>query len=129
MWSLSIANKRVTINRKYEKDNKCVQWSTTSGLSYNKIKKKYLKKIEKFKRVDIDLSSYQRNWGEFEQNITSTALNVLLVSYSNEKIKLAYKSRYNNKRKKKKKKKKLLIVNDEANNYYFAVKNFRIKFF
>ena len=89
-----------------------------------------MKKIEKFKRVDIDLSSYQRNWGEFEQNITSTALNVLFVSYSNEKIKLAYKSRYNNKRKKKKKKKKkLLMVNDEANNYYFAVKNFRIKFF
>ena len=88
-----------------------------------------MKKIEKFKRVDIDLSSYQRNWGGFEQNITSTALNVLFVSYSNEKIKLAYKSRYNNKRKKKKKKKKLLMVNDEANNYYFAVKNFRIKFF
>ena len=86
-----------------------------------------MKKIKKFKRVDIDLSSYQRNWGEFEQNITSTALNVLLVSYSNEKIKLAYKSRYNNKRKKKKK--KLLMVNDEANNYYFSVKNFRIKFF
>ena len=93
MWSLPIANKRVTINPKNEKDNKCFQWSTTSGLSYDKIKKKYLKKIEKFKRVDIDLSSYQREWGEFEQNLTSTALNVLFVSYNNEKIKLANKSR------------------------------------
>ena len=78
MWSLPIANKRVTINPKNEKDNKCFEWSTTSGLSYDKIKKKYLKKIERFKRVDIDLSSYQRDWGEFEQNLTSTALNVYL---------------------------------------------------
>ena len=53
-----IANKGTTINPKNETDNKCFQWSTTSGLNYNKIKKKYLKKIEAFKRVDIDLSSY-----------------------------------------------------------------------
>ena len=39
-----IANKRVAINPKNEKDNKCFQYSITSGLNYNKIKKKYLKK-------------------------------------------------------------------------------------
>ena len=57
------------------------------------------KKEEKLKRFDIDLSSHQRNWKEFEQNNTLIALNVLFLSYKSEEIKLAYKSRYNNKRK------------------------------
>ena len=83
--------------------------------------KKYLKKIEKFTRVDIYFSSYQRDWGEFEQNNTSVALNVLFASYNSEEIKLEYKSRYNNRRKNHV---ILLMINDGAKNcYYFAVKN------
>ena len=77
-------------------------------------------KIEKLKKVDIDLSSQQRGWEEFEQNNTLIALNVLFVSYNSEEIKLAYKSNYN----KRKNQVILLMINDEANNcYYFAVKN------
>ena len=77
--------------------------------------------IERLKRVDIDLSSYQRDWEELEQNNTSIALNVLFVSYNSEEIKLGYKSRFNNKRKKHV---ILLMINDEAkSSYYFAVKN------
>ena len=80
-----------------------------------------MKEIEKIRRSDIDFSSYQRDWEEFEQNNTSIALNVLFVSYNSEEIKLAYKSRYNNKRKNHV---ILLMINDEAKNcYYFAVKN------
>ena len=80
-----------------------------------------MKKIEKLKRVDIDLSSHQRDWEKFEQENNSIALNVLFVSYNSEEIKLAYKSRYNNKRKNHV---ILLMINDEAKNcYYFAVKN------
>ena len=75
-----IASKKATINPKNEKDNKCFQWSIISGLNYNKINKKYLKKIENLKRVDIDLLSHQRDWENFEQNNTSIALNVLFVS-------------------------------------------------
>ena len=56
-----IASKKATINPKNEKDNKCFQWLIISVLNYNKINEKYLKKIEKLKRVDIDLSSHQRN--------------------------------------------------------------------
>ena len=79
-----------------------------------------MKKILKFKRVDTDFSSYQRDWEEFEQNNTSIALNILFVSYNSEEIKLAYKSNYN----KRKNQVILLMINDEANNcYYFAVKN------
>ena len=40
-WILS---KKATINPKNEKDNKCFQWSIVSGLNYNKIKEKELKK-------------------------------------------------------------------------------------
>ena len=74
-----IASKKATINPKNEKDNKCFQWSIILGLNYNKIKEKVLKKILKFKRVDTDFSSHQRDWEEFEQNNTSIALNILFV--------------------------------------------------
>ena len=80
-----------------------------------------MKKTENLKRADIDLLSHQRDWENFEQNSTSIALNVLFVSYDSEEIKLAYKSRYNNKRKNHV---ILLMINNEAKNcYYFAVKN------
>ena len=79
-----------------------------------------MKKIEEIRRSDIDFSSCQRDWEEFEQNNTSIALNVLFVSYNSEKIKLAYKSRYNNEHKNHV---ILLMINDEAKNCYFAVKN------
>ena len=90
-------------------------------MKHNKINEKYLKKKkEKLDRVDIDLSSNQRDWEKFEQEKTSIALNVLFVSYNSEEIKLAYKSNYN----KRKNQVILLMINDEANNcYYFAVKN------
>ena len=115
-----IVSKKATINPKNEKDNKCFQWSIIAGLNYNKIKEKELKKILKFKRVDTDFSSYQREWEEFEQNNTSIALNILFVSYNSEEIKLAYKSNYN----KRKNQVILLMINDESSNcYYFAVKS------
>ena len=78
--------------------------------------------IEKIRRNDTDFSSYQRDWKEFEQSNTLIALNVLFVSHNSDEIKLAYKSRYNNKRKNHV---ILLMINDEAkNSYYFPLKNF-----
>ena len=114
-----IVKKKATINLKNEKDNNCFQWAIIPGLNYNKINKKYLKKIEKLKRVDIDLLSRQRDWGEFGQNSTLIALNMLFASYDSEEIKLVYKSNYN----KRKNQVILLMIYDEANNCYFAVKN------
>ena len=40
-------------------------------------------------QVNIDFSSYQRGWKEFEQRNTLVALNVLFVSHDSEEIKLA----------------------------------------
>ena len=114
------ADKKATINPKNERDNRSFQWSTISGLNYDKIKEKESKKILKFKRVDTDFSSYQRDWEEFEQSNTSIALNISFVSQNSEEIKLVYKSNYN----KHKNQVILLMINEEANNYYyFAVKN------
>ena len=45
--------------------------------------------------ADIDFSSYQRHWEEFEQENTSIAINILFVSQNSEEINLAYKSSYN----------------------------------
>ena len=39
-----IASKKATINPKNEKDNECFKWSIISGLHYDKINEKYLKK-------------------------------------------------------------------------------------
>ena len=79
-----------------------------------------MKKKLKFKRVDTDFSSYQREWEEFEQNNTLIALNILFVPDNSEEIKLVYKSNYN----KRKTQVILLKINDEANNCYcFAVKH------
>ena len=115
-----IVSKKATINPKNEKDNHCFHRSIIGGLNY-KIKEKELKKIEKFKRVDTDFSSHQRDWEEFEQNNTSIALNILFVPpHKSEEIKLAYKSNYS----KRKNQVILLMINDESNNhYYFPVKN------
>ena len=107
-----IIPKKATINPKNEKDNKWFQWSIISGLNYNKVKEKELKKILKFKRVDTDFSSYQRDWEEFEQRNTSIALNILFLSHNSEEVKLAYKSSYNMR----KNQVILSMINDESNN-------------
>ena len=75
-----IESKITAINPKNERDNKCFQWSITWRLNYNKINKKYLKKIEKLERVDIDLWSHQKDWEKFEQENNSIAPNVSFVS-------------------------------------------------
>ena len=72
------------------KDNECFKWSIIAGLNYDKIKEKELKRLLKFRRVDIDFSLYQRDWKEFEQENTSIALSILFLSYNSEEVKLVY---------------------------------------
>ena len=115
-----ISSKKATINPKNEKDNEYFKWSIIAVLNYNKIKEKEWKKLLKFKRVDIDFSSHEKYWENFEQKIFLIALNILFLQYNSEEVKLAYKSIYN----KCKNQVILLMINDEANNfYYFAVKH------
>ena len=90
-----IVSKKATINPKNEKDNECFKWSIIAGLNYNKIKEKELKKLLKFRRVDTDFSSHQRDWEKFKQNDSSIAFNILFSPHNSEEIKLAYKWNYN----------------------------------
>ena len=110
-----------------KKDNECFKWSIIGGLNYNKTNEKELKKILKFKRVDKDFSSHQREWEEFEQNHTSIALNILFAPHNSEEIKLANKSNYN----KRKNQVVLLMINNKSNKLllFFGKTIVRIKFF
>ena len=83
------ASKKATINSKNEKYNECFKWLIIAGLNYNKIKEKEFKKLLKFKKVDTDFSSCQREWEEFEQGNISIALNILFVSHNSDEVKLA----------------------------------------
>ena len=70
-----IASKKATINPKNEKDNECFKWSIIAGLNYNKIKEKELKKLLKFRRVDIN---YIKETGE---SLNKKILRLFLISY------------------------------------------------
>ena len=76
-----LANKRATINPKNENDDECLRWSTISAVHYNEITKNEFENIfKKIKHKDKTFSSHQRDWGNFEQNNESFALNVLFAS-------------------------------------------------
>ena len=55
--------------------NECFRWLVVAALNYNKINEKELKNLVKFRRADMDFSSYQRDWEEFEQENASISLN------------------------------------------------------
>ena len=63
---------------------------------------------------------HKRDWGNFEENNKSIALNILFSSKDSEEITLLYKSEYNLERQNKV---LLLMINDNDEKYYFAVKS------
>ena len=85
-----------------------------------------MQQIEKIKWSDIDFSSYQEHWENFEQHNTSIALNILFVSGNSEEITLAPKSEYNNKRKNHV---ILLMINDETKKLFCCKNVVKIIFF
>ena len=77
MSSHWIVSKKATINPKNEKHNKFFQWSIISGLNYNKIREKVLKKVLKFKRVDTIFYHTKENG----KNLNKTILQLILISF------------------------------------------------
>ena len=59
-----LINKRATINLKNEKADNCFQYSITSALNYNEIKKRELEEniFKEIKHEDIDFPPQQRDW-------------------------------------------------------------------
>ena len=99
-----LKNKKATINPK-NNDDKCFQCALTAALNYEKIRKdpqrisKIKPFIDQYNRKDIDFSSHSKDWKKIESNNKSIALNILHVPHNTEKIRHAYKSKYNLNRK------------------------------
>ena len=99
-----IFNKRAAINPK-NKDNKCFQYSITVALNHQNIQNhpERISNIKpfigKYNWKDIDFPARIKDWEKFEKNNKEIALNIVYTAPNKEKIKLAYKSKYNRKRK------------------------------
>ena len=80
-----LLHKGATINLKNKNYDECLWWSTISALNYNEIMKKEFENIfKKIKHEDKYFSSHLGDWGNFEQNNESIALNVLFSSQDSE---------------------------------------------
>ena len=95
------------------------------ALNYEQIKKdpQRIRKIKPFIDQyiwkDTDFPSHKRDWNEFEKNNKSIALNILYVPLNTEKIRHAYKSKYNLNRENQV---ILLMITDGKKWHYLAVK-------
>ena len=95
-----LKNKKATIIPK-NKDDKCFQYALTIALNYEQIKdhperiSKIKPFIDKYSWREIDFPSHSKDWRKFQSNNKSIALNILYVPHNTEKIRHAYKSKYN----------------------------------
>ena len=117
-------NKKATINAK-NNDDKCFQYAITAALNYEQIKS-HVERISNIKPFinqynwkEIDFLSYQKGWKKFGLNNKSIALNLLFILYNTEKVRLAYKSKYNTKRENQV---ILLMITDGKKWHYFTIK-------
>ena len=96
-----VKNKRATINPKNKKDGRYFQYAVTVALNHEQIKdhperiSKIKAFIDKYDWKEIDFPSQGKDWKKFESNNKSVALNILYVPHNTEKIRHAYKSKYN----------------------------------
>ena len=98
-----LKNKKATINPK-NNDNNCFQYALAVTLNYQNIKNnserisKIKTSINQYNWKEIDFLSERGDWKRFELNNKSISLNILFVPYNTEKVRPAYKSKYNFKR-------------------------------
>ena len=117
-----IKNEKAAINPK-NKDDKCFKHALTVALNHEHIKS-HPERISKIKPFldqynwkGISFPLYKEDWEiTIELNNKSIALNILYVPHNTEKIKPAYKSKYNNQV-------NLLMITDCKKWHYLDVKN------
>ena len=120
-----LENKKAVINLK-NKDNKCFQYALTVALNYEQIKDhperipKIKPFIDKYNWKEMDFPSHSKDWKKFESNNKSIALNTLYVPRNTEKIRHAYRSKYNLTRENQV---ILLMITDGEKWHYLAVKS------
>ena len=85
-------------------NDKCSQYALTVSLNYQNIKNnpertsKIKPFIDKYDWKEIDFPSHSKDWKKIELNNKSAVLNILYVPHNTEKIRQAYKSKFNLKR-------------------------------
>ena len=120
-----IKNKKATINPK-NNDDKCFQNALTIALIHEQIKKNPQRIsnikpfIDQYNWKDINFRSHSKDWKKCESNNKSIALDILYVPHNTEKIRHAYKSKYNLTRENKL---ILLMITDGEKWYYLAAKS------
>ena len=96
-----LKNKKATINPQNKKDDTCFQNPVTVALNHEKIKdhpgriSKIKPFIDQYDWKEIDFLSRCKDWKKFDLSNKSIALNILYVPHNTEKIRHAYKSKYN----------------------------------
>ena len=128
-----LKNKGATINPK-NKDNECFKYAIIAALHHQEIERnpqrisKLKPSVNRYNWKDIEFPSYSKDWGKFEQNNKSIALNISFTPYNTKQIRPAYVSKYNNERDIQV---NLLMITDNDNNdnnnnnnwHYLAVKS------
>ena len=76
--------------------------------------------INKYNWEGIEFPAGPKEWGKFERNNKTIALNVLYIPHNTKTISVAYRSEYNNKRKKQV---ILLMITSSKRSHYLAVTN------
>ena len=120
-----LKNKKATINHQNKKDDKCFQYALTVALNHEQIKNnperisKIKPFIDQYNWNEIDFPSQGKDWKKIKLNNKSIALNILYVPYNTEKIRHAYKSKYNLTRENQV---ILLMIIDAEKWHYLAVK-------
>ena len=120
-----LKNKKATINPQNKKDDKCFQYALTVALNHEQIKNnperisKTKPFIDQYNWKEIDFSSTGKDWIKCESNNKSIALNILYVPHNTEKIRHAYKSKYNLTRENQV---ILLMITDDEKWHYLVIK-------
>ena len=120
-----LENKKATIKPK-NNDVNCFQYALTVALNYQNIKKaaqrisKVKSFINQYNWKEMNFPSHLKDWKKFEQNNKTVVLNILLVPYNTEKIRLACKSKHNFKGKNQV---ILLMITDGKKWHYLAIKS------
>ena len=78
------------------------------------------KYINKYNWERVEFPAGLKDWIKFERNNKTIALNILFVPHNTEKLRVAYRSKYNHKREKQV---ILLMITDGKKSHYLAVIN------
>ena len=78
------------------------------------------KYINKYNWERVEFPAGLKDWIKFERNNKTIALNILFAPHNTEKLRVAYRSKYNHKREKQV---ILLMITDGKKSHYLAVIN------